>query len=431
MVVKASAASNVLTLREHQSAQLGDRWSVEDRVIDRRDAPMLEAINARQNANIFALGYRNVKATQFVGTMGVGRHLIEVLPKIDRDLAATRKRLVEMLSISGLMRFYESSIAAQASDATTVLDAFMKVYIKHLAIEWRRGRIMNYRKTEGNRTSLKGKLLFADQLRRNVFHPERFYTRCDQFTSNVLPSQLLKAGLHVCRRRSSQHAIRQDAIALLDEFEEVSNVSFDKTRLDSVQSDRRAERYDPLLLLAKQLVSSETPDRPGAIETFSLLFDMNVVFERYISALICRKMSLTNCSATYQVKGRHLLHRDSQKKFGLRPDVGIYEEGALSCLIDTKWKQLDRSKSHEGVSQADMYQMYAYAKEYKCPRVVLLYPRHGDFARRVASYHLAPVGHDSPRIEVCTVDVSRPASEVARELEGLVSEITGATSRRM
>jgi len=43
--------------------------------------------------------------------------------------------------------------------------------------------------------------------------------------------------------------------------------------------------------------------------------------------------------------------------------------------MDTKWKNLvNKERENFGISQADMYQMYAYAKKYKTPNIWLLYP---------------------------------------------------------
>ncbi len=52
------------------------------------------------------------------------------------------------------------------------------------------------------------------------------------------------------------------------------------------------------------------------------------------------------------------------KKFQIKPDILIGPRKAPSLnVIDTKWKRLKSSDEDDknGVSQADMYQMYAYA----------------------------------------------------------------------
>ena len=43
--------------------------------------------------------------------------------------------------------------------------------------------------------------------------------------------------------------------------------------------------------------------------------------------------------------------------------------------MDTKWKRLiNNEKANYGISQADMYQMYAYSKKYNTSEIWLLYP---------------------------------------------------------
>jgi 5-methylcytosine-specific restriction enzyme subunit McrC len=43
--------------------------------------------------------------------------------------------------------------------------------------------------------------------------------------------------------------------------------------------------------------------------------------------------------------------------------------------MDTKWKSLvEKPRINYGISQADMYQMYAYAKKYEISEIWLLYP---------------------------------------------------------
>jgi 5-methylcytosine-specific restriction enzyme subunit McrC len=90
-----------------------------------------------------------------------------------------------------------------------------------------------------NRTSLRGKLLFQEQIRRNRLRPERFFTRADQFVTDVPASRLLKAGLDVCRRHGMADATRRGATSLLAEFDDVSDYAFTDTELDSVKPDRR------------------------------------------------------------------------------------------------------------------------------------------------------------------------------------------------
>lgn len=42
--------------------------------------------------------------------------------------------------------------------------------------------------------------------------------------------------------------------------------------------------------------------------------------------------------------------------------------------MDTKWKLLSEKNNNYGISQSDIYQMYAYNKKYDSRNVTLLYP---------------------------------------------------------
>ena len=46
------------------------------------------------------------------------------------------------------------------------------------------------------------------------------------------------------------------------------------------------------------------------------------------------------------------------------------------AVADTKWKALDAKAKDLGVSEADIYQLLAYAHRYGVDRAILLYPHH-------------------------------------------------------
>ena len=107
---------------------------------------------------------------------------------------------------------------------------------------------------------------------------------------------------------------------MLAEFDGVSPHHFGDAELNSVVSDRRITRFDPLLVLAKRFLRGCVPDRPGGAKTYSLLFDMNKVFEKFIGALI-RRACPSGCSVQLQASGHSLVVRNGKPKFRLRPDI--------------------------------------------------------------------------------------------------------------
>ncbi|MEA5010430.1 MAG: hypothetical protein VB100_01740 [Angelakisella sp.] len=80
-----------------------------------------------------------------------------------------------------------------------------------------------------------------------------------------------------------------------------------------------------------------------------------------------------NWDVSTQDKGYYLF--DSPRQFALRPDIVIVRDDNTKVILDTKWKSLvNNPRINYGISQSDMYQMYAYLKKYGASEIWLIYP---------------------------------------------------------
>lgn len=101
--------------------------------------------------------------------------------------------------------------------------------------------------------------------------------------------------------------------------------------------------------------------------------------------------------------------------------------GGRPCLIiDTKWKSLASAASDPqlGVSQADVYQMIAYAQVYACDRIMLLYPRDLPTEPGLQFRHRM-VGASDRKLSVATVSLT-DLSTVPDQPARVVAEAAGA-----
>jgi len=142
--------------------------------------------------------------------------------------------------------------------------------------------------------------------------------------------------------------------------------------------------------LARLLLLDQNPDlQRGSSEVFSLLFDMNKLWEAWVAHEIRRKIKGTTWTLkTQSVKafweGGKTGSETSTKT--IKPDLLLIpgpesEELRLwqddfpalkgRTVLDTKWKT---SNSYIP-GDADLKQMYAYVKLYDCKDAWLLYPR--------------------------------------------------------
>ena len=84
-------------------------------------------------------------------------------------------------------------------------------------------------------------------------------------------------------------------------------------------------------------------------------------------------------------------------------------------IMDTKWKVLSDAKPNYGISQADMYQMYAYQKIYSAENVTLIFPFTEKIsANKIIEFH----SQDNVTVKVKFVDLF----DIRKSLENIISE---------
>ena len=177
---------------------------------------------------------------------------------------------------------------------------------------------------------------------------------------------------------------------------------------ERVRLDRTNTRFHDLYRLALFLQGSWQSTTGGSAQGFSLVFPMNVLFERFIGKSL-RRVIGPNGRVRLQSKGRYALTDGMRDRFLLQPDVVVESKGMRPLVLDTKWKELKPSERNLGVAQADVYQLLAYARAYGSERVVLLYPWHRNLASDPGVHRrwLAPdASGQDVRFDIATVDVA-------------------------
>lgn len=94
----------------------------------------------------------------------------------------------------------------------------------------------------------------------------------------------------------------------------------------------------------------------------------------------------------------------------------IRQGGRVVHVIDTKWKRISAriDDPKQGVSQADVYQMMAYAQLYDAPRLTLLYPHHpGLGGDDTVHGRYAITGH-ATILETASIDVANSTDMLGR-----------------
>lgn len=425
------------TVREWDKLAYGEG----DGQIPARHADRLAGLAARSayagrgGSGVLEHGRHALRARGVVGILAAGDASLEILPKIDvapggtRDHqeAATRKRLVHMLAVALDLKIDLGVITDLAWQCETLLEILIRIFCEKLTEAIRKGMPRRYVGHEEDLPTMRGQLDITRQFTRHAVNPSSLACRFDLLSEDTPLNRIMKAAvvrlLRVSRRRANQQRLRELAFVYAD----ISEVPITALRWDDVVIDRTNRSWKELFALARLFLQDRYQTTTGgAGQGTAMLFEMNALFEEYVGRLIARALAGTGLTVSLQ-GGRLfcLSAQDSERGlFQTKPDILIRKGGMVTHVIDTKWKRISSriDDPKQGVSQADVYQMMAYAQLYRAPRLTLLYPHHrGLGAEDVVHARHRITGHPTI-LETASIDVSNGTDMLGRLRRLLLNE---------
>lgn len=373
----------------HRTVHEWGRVAVGDGGFTRGQADLLltaaraHRLGGADGTDILCDHHRFLRARQMVGVIAGRGCSLEILPKVDpagADEAAgtVRARLVHMLDVALGLGLSTGEAAAVAHRAESLLDIFIALFADRLLAEVRRGLPRSYRACEDDLPALRGRLDVARQFTVHAVRPDRVACRFDALDGDTPLMQVMKACVLLLANHARSIGTRRKLAELRFLLADISAVAPAALPWRRIRIDRTSRRWTALLDLARLLIGRQWQQTHAAAADphgVTLLFPMNVLFERYVAAQLHRALAGTGLRVVAQGGLAYALGpwRDGDPCVGdshmTRPDIIVRRGGDVRAVIDTKWKRLS-----DGVSQSDVYQMMAYARLYRSSRLALLYP---------------------------------------------------------
>lgn len=281
-----------------------------------------------------------------------------------------------------------------------------------------RGPIRGYQRRHERLDTLRGRVRFADQIARSGGLPIPLEVSYADYTPDVLENRMLvtAAGLllrmprvaPLARQRLLHVRSRLDGVPMLREWREVQAPPI--TRLN--------EHYKPALGLAELVLRNlSLSQRSGELSSSTFVFDMNKVFEDFVTAAFTDAMRPYGGVVRPQVGDYSL---DEGSRLRLRPDIGWWDGNRCLALLDAKYKAIDDGL----LRHDDAYQMLAYCTAYGLNLGYLVYAKDSGEEPRT---HI--VRNGGQEIVVRALDVELEPEEVLGQVRGLAQEVAGAFLR--
>lgn len=338
------------------------------------DALELMGISARKGIG------KIITAKNYVGVITLNDGTtIEILPKVFSQETITDEKvknlLVDMLKSLRNAPFKSLQTTNINIGKLNIFEIFIRMFVDEVFYIVKRGLKCDYETIRANGNVFKGKMIFAEQIKYNYVHRERSFVEYDDFNANRIENKILKSALIYLYKMTISSGNKTDLKTLLNVFTDIDESKNYQADFAKIIPDRKTSDYQRALLWSKIFLAGKSfTSFSGSEIAFALLFPMETLFESYIAAQFKKMLVHSEYSVSVQDRTYHLF--DMPKKFLMKPDIVIKSRKFGRVIVmDTKWKLLSDAKANYGISQADMYQMYAYQKKYNSDNVTLIYPK--------------------------------------------------------
>lgn len=308
-------------------------------------------------------GEIDISATSWVGVIRFSQVDIHVIPKLVGGQLGVLRMLQYAAGIE-LIRHLPSE-RALAAVKTNLLDLTALFLTEATKTLIRDGLLRDYRPVDDSLTALRGRLNIRDQYLRRFGQLHQLECHFDEYDGDVPDNQVVAAALQVACRRVHDPDVRAAALrqaAIIGEVCEPPTRDADWYEKMIVYGRRNA-RYRSAHELSKLILRGfafEDLYDTSAGHVSAFMFDMNLVFERFVTRLIQDALDGTDLRALAQLRLRAVIRNDETGRTysTVKPDLVIEETTTGHAVpLDIKYKLYADKK----LSTSDIYQLFLYA----------------------------------------------------------------------
>ena len=300
---------------------------------------------------------------------------------------------------------------ADFSQAKDVVSALAAGFALHAERALHRGVLRGYVHVDEQRHDLRGRVRFADQLARVPGMALPLEVSYDDFVVDILENRLVRTAAEVLLRLPRlPPRVRTRLMRIRALLEDVAILTNPRSA-QAPPITRLNERYSAALALAELILRATSLNAErGEISSSSFIFDMNQVFEDFLTraledALRHRGGWLRPQFRTHLAEGRALT---------VKPDITWWRNGRCRAVVDAKYKAI----ANDVMPNGDAYQMLAYCISLGIRRGFLVYAKQA--GERATDYVIRRHGYV---LSVRAVDVELGPRALLAQVDRLAREI--------
>lgn len=294
------------------------------------------------------------------------------------------------------------------------IDELFDFLVEHLAnlIDTRleRGLYRAYVEREENLAAVRGRIMIAEDLRRNAVLRHRTFCQFTEFTWDIPENRVIRQTVFAMSRLVRRAGLQQRLAALDRALGEIDARPLPSSVFDTFHYHRLNDDYRPIHRLCRVLLEgASVSEHTGDLGFRAFLLDMNLLYEQFLTVALRDALG-----GGLELTSQWARHLDLDGRVTIRPDLAVLFGETALVIADAKYKL--SSGPEQG--HTDLYQMLAYCTAERVSRGVLIYPLWEGASTTTVRVRNSPV-----EIERFAIDLGGSIAAMQSEVRRLASRL--------
>jgi len=359
-----------------------DHYSEDEKTLYLTEGTLDELDKINNTKKFLEIDRKTIKPLNYIGVVKAGDITIQIFPKLFKDgkyekhKEVIARNLLKMLSYSEKLSIREIDSADLDTEELDFFEIFIYLFAKNLNELIKTTQKREYIRYDNDLRFIRERI---DT--RHYVNPARLHIipcRYHEFSIDNTLNRILKYTCFLMSRMVKNIDTFRLLRSITNIFDSVTLAPVSVADIDNISFTRLNKNFESFIHICRIFLSHSTLTlQASTVDTFSLLIPMPTLFEEFIAEVLAEDPDYFSGCRTRITPQKYigtLAKREAGRGiFQMKPDI-VIESGSGIAVIDTKYKLLDEEDARDGVSQADMYQMYAYVTKTGASGSMLLYP---------------------------------------------------------
>lgn len=250
-----------------------------------------------------------------------------------------------------------------------LFDIIARIFASELSSLLRRGLRQQYTKHEAPMSSLRGRILFTESIKRCLIGSDKLYCGYSNLSIDTpINRAVVAAADALLKSRAIASPTQKQVRSCLSHIPAGAiEPKFALSDFKRIQLDRTTEHYRRILFLSRFILASASfSNRSGANEFPGFLLDLSGLFEKYVAKALLEG----NGSAPFRVLSQKEVKLDREEEVSCIPDLTFQTAEGTAYIADTKYKNFSDLKFRN----EDVFQVITYLVRHRCRDAFLIYP---------------------------------------------------------